>query len=92
MEDIDSPGVAPSCAPSSSSKVQWVDRSSAHSSEARGATGLQRNRGSQAEPVNTGDPPTPLSDSRSKSLQRYLSAQTDVDEEVLSLYKMVCRV
>jgi hypothetical protein len=37
-------------------------------------------------------PEKPLTDSRAKTLQRYLSAQTDVDDEVLQLYKLVCRL
>lgn len=32
------------------------------------------------------------SESRAQSFNRYLSAQNDIDEEVLRLYKLVCRV
>lgn len=38
--------------------------------------------GEQSRPSNT----------RAQSFHRYLSAQSDIDEEVLRLYKLVCRV
>ncbi len=91
-EDLDAFGGAQSCAPSSSSKIQWVAHSSPDSIEMSGAVHSEQERAEGAQSGPSGDPPRLLTDSRSKSLQRYLSAQTDVDDEVLALYKMVCRV
>ncbi len=91
-EDIAAPGGDHSCAPSSSSKIQWVAHSSPDSIGMAGAVHSERERVEGAESSPMDDPPRLRTDSRSKSLERYLSAQTDVDDEVLSLYKMVCRV
>lgn len=42
----------------------------------------QQHSGEQSRPSNA----------RAQSFHRYLSAQSDIDEEVLRLYKLVCRV
>jgi hypothetical protein len=91
-EDIAALGGDHSCAPSSSSKIQWVAHSSPDSVEMSDAVDSEQGRVEGAQSGLSDDPPRLLTDSRSKSLQRYLSAQTDVDDEVLSLYKLVCRL
>ena len=37
------------------------------------------------------EPPRPLPDTRAASMQRFLNSQKNVDQEVLQLYKLVCR-
>jgi hypothetical protein len=44
-----------------------------------------------AEHARSGEQSRP-SNTRAQSFHRYLSAQSDIDEEVIRLYKLVCRV
>src|SRR5690606_33667350 len=48
-------------------------------------------RQSQASRDRASEPPRPVANTRASSMQRYLNAQTNVDQEVLQLYKLVCR-
>lgn len=54
--------------------------------------GSRQHAADRRRPASGAAPERALTDSRAKSLQRYLSAQTDVDDEVLQLYKLVCRL
>jgi hypothetical protein len=81
-EALELESVAPhSVAPHSVSGV--AERGAASVGNAIPRRSAARNQsGEQSRPSNT----------RAQSFHRYLSAQSDIDEEVIRLYKLVCRV
>jgi hypothetical protein len=87
VQQIDLESVLPKSAlplsvlPHSVSGVAERGVASAANAAPRGSAARTQS-GEQSRPSNT----------RAQSFHRYLSAQSDIDEEVIRLYKLVCRV
>lgn len=79
-----------SSAPPSRSELHRIPSGSAANSNPKGHS--RQHSADHRMLASDAAPEKPLTDSRAKTLQRYLSAQTDVDDEVLQLYKLVCRL
>lgn len=88
MECVESSGVAESAPVRMNSEVPSLDGVARASLPVGTRSGV---RAVNARP-ETGERPRTAAEVRAQSLSRYLSAQSDIDEEVLKLYKLVCRV